>query len=122
MDFYVEIRLSPKETGAYIMGYATRADILSRRRKGELREYVTWLTIYRDAVKREPTPEQRKIIAEIDDSCFTDSELRDIEDLLNHFPPLGEPASSPTGRLVWLLLLAAVTILAALTFRFWQFF
>ena len=122
MDFYVEIRVSPKETGAHIMGYATRADILLRRPSKEFRDAVTWLTIYRDAMKMEPTTEQKKIIAEIDDSCFTDGKLCNIEDLLNHFPPLGEPASSPSGLIVCLLFLAAITILAVLTSLFWQFF
>ena len=114
MDFYVEARVNPNETGAYIMGYASGADILWPRQGEESRD--AWLIIYRDAVKMDPTTEQSKITTEIDDSCFTDGELRNIEDLLSHFPPLGEPASSPSGLIVYWLLLAAFTIWAALTF------
>ena len=107
MDFYVEVRVSPKETGAHIMGYVTSADTLLRGQSREFRD--AWLTLYHHAVKMEPTTEQRKITAEIDDSSFTDGKLRNIEHLLNHFPPLGEPASSQWELTVCFTILAMVS-------------
>ena len=97
MDFYVETCVNPNETGAYIMGYATAADISPRRQRKESRD--AWLIIYRDAVKMESTSEQRKIIAEMDDSCFTDGELRNIDDFLNHFPHWENLRAVRTGLL-----------------------
>ena len=63
MDFYVEVCVNPNETEAYIMGYATAADIGPRRpgimRRRQRRESPdVWLTIYRDAVKMDPSSKQ----------------------------------------------------------------
>lgn len=120
MDFYVEVCVNPNETEAYIMGYATAADIVPRRpgimRRRQRRESRdVWLTIYRDAVKMEPSSKQKKIIAEMGDFCFINGKLRNIDDFLRNFPPLGEPAGSSSRLMVCWLLLAVITILAVLT-------